>query len=835
MVLLVGDLNAHHHDWPFSRASNHAGILLNEFLDDHNLTQLVTEPTRVTPTSASCLDFVITNVPDVCRFQNVLPPFGTADHGVVVSHLTAAIDDQSPNLNDQPDTFSEYPRYRANGVNWTSLNDFFSNIDWQSVLGNDTTEDQWLKFKIVYFHGLSLHSRPLTKKGSGSRSSKTDLSKEDAHKIHTLAAAKRREWRKYNTNRISENQVSYVAARNDLKRFVRGLRRHQDLNMVSDILQSEHNPKRWHSLCKSLYIGAEIDESIPQLDYQDEKYASDAGKADLLNRVFTGHGDPHGSVNYPEPVERNLPILDYVDASPSTVEKFMTAINASKSDGPDNMQNMFLKNCAQSLCVPFSIIFQLSLITGVIPSDWKHAIVTPIFKNKGSKSDPLQYRPISITSAVGKLLERIINAALRRHLLDNNLISQSQFGFLPGHSATDQIAFITHKFLNAFESKKVVGSTFLDLSAAFDTVPHDALRKKLPSFGIRGNLYRWLSNFLCNRSQSVKVGSTISGRLSVTAGVPQGCVLAPTLFIMFMNDLAECIDLCNNAVLPHIDGHCCIYADDTMVYTIGVELSTVCRKLNLLLRIVEAWGATWGMRFNPEKTVAMVFSKRRVGREYDERPIVFCRKVLTLHGAHKHLGVTLSSDLSFKAHIEKTVKTVASQVFLLKRLACRIQTRDLVREAYVRYVRPYFEYGAPILSSLPLNLSERLEKLQRRAIRIILNLPYRYQLTELHYDSLKISPLSHRRNLASACYGYKLYHKLVPRALHTFCPEVQAGRSVRFPRVQVPGVQMSSAMFDRSPVMHATRILNKLPPALLQQASISKFKSNVWKNHRDVL
>ena len=105
-------------------------------------------------------------------------------------------------------------------------------------------------------------------------------------------------------------------------------------------------------------------------------------------------------------------------------------------------------------------------------------IVTPIFKNKGSKSDPLQYRPISITSAVGKLLERIINAALRRHLLDNNLINQSQFGFLPGHSATDQIAFITHKFLNAFESKKVVGSTFLDLSAAFDTVPHDALRKK---------------------------------------------------------------------------------------------------------------------------------------------------------------------------------------------------------------------------------------------------------------------------------------------------------------------------------------------------------------------
>ena len=318
------------------------------------------------------------------------------------------------------------------------------------------------------------------------------------------------------------------------------------------------------------------------------------------------------------------------------------------------------------------------------------------------------------------------------------------------------------------------------------------------------------------------------------AGVPQGCVLAPTLFIMFMNDLADCLHRSNILALPEIEGHCCIYADDTMVYAIGEELPQVSRKLNLLLRIVESWGTTWGMKFNPDKTVAMIFSKRKVGLEYMERPIRFCGNVLQLHDAHKHLGVTLSSDLSFKAHVESMVKTVASQLFLLKRLACRIQNRDLVREVYVRYVRPHFEYAAPILASLPQNLSQRLEKLQRRAIRTILNLPYRHQLTELHYDTLKVSPLCLRRNLASVSYGYKLYHKLVPRALHVFCPNEQLTRLSRNPRVRVPGVNVTStsALFDRSPVMHATKILNRLPSALRQEANVSRFKTGVWKNHQ---
>ena len=204
-----------------------------------------------------------------------------------------------------------------------------------------------------------------------------------------------------------------------------------------------------------------MSDSIPQLDHLYNRVTSNREKADLFNRLFTGHGDPYARVVYPILPENNPPNLENIDVSPRIVEEVLAAINANKSDGPDNIQNMVLKKCAQSLCVPLSVIFRRSLDTGEIPSDWKFAIVTPIYKNKGSKSDPTKYRPISITSAVGKVLEKIINSVLRRHLLENNLINQSQFGFLPGHSSTDQISFIMHKFLDAFENKKVPNSKYL--------------------------------------------------------------------------------------------------------------------------------------------------------------------------------------------------------------------------------------------------------------------------------------------------------------------------------------------------------------------------------------
>ena len=141
-----------------------------------------------------------------------------------------------------------------------------------------------------------------------------------------------------------------------------------------------------------------------------------------------------------------------------------------------------------------------------------------------------------------------------------------------------------------------------------------------------------------------------------------------------------------------------------------------------------------------------------------------------------------------------------------------------------------------MLASLPLNLSARLEKLQRRAIRIILNLPYRHPLSDDHYQNLKISPLHLRRNLASVCYGFKLYHVLVPRALHPFCPVIpSAARPVRFPRVQIPGVSVPSRNFDRSPVIYSTMLLNRLPRPLLLLPNVSQFKTYVWNNFATTL
>ena len=276
-----------------------------------------------------------------------------------------------------------------------------------------------------------------------------------------------------------------------------------------------------------------------------------------------------------------------------------------------------------------------------------------------------------------------------------------------------------------------------------------------------------------------------------------------------------------------------------MLYAIGENLPQATRKLNLLLRIAESWATTWGMKFNHSKSVTVVFSKKR-HRDADEEqnnPVIFCGAKLQHSSTHKHLGVTLSADMTYRAHVEAVAKKVASELFLLRRLACRIRSKDIVREAYVRYVRPHFEYAAPVLASLPLNMSERLEKLQRRAMRIILNLPYRHPITDEHYSDLAITPLYQRRNLASACYGFKLFHRTVPRALHPFCPDFQVTvrPQMRHPRLMVPGIGISSAMLDRSPVMYASTVLNRLPANLLLSPSMQSFKSSVWRNYMTAL
>ena len=452
-------------------------------------------------------------------------------------------------------------------------------------------------------------------------------------------------------------------------------------------------------------------------------------------------------------------------------------------------------------------------------------------------TDPSNYRPVSLTSNIVKIMERFINFQLLRHLLDNHLISPSQFGFLPKHSTTDQLCYLIHDLLNALDRKQSATAVFLDLEAAFDTVPHAAIRQKLPAYGIRGKLFKWVCNYLTGRSQAVRINDSSSEFVPVLSGVPQGSVIAPTLIIIFINDICDFTEIQIahvSSTLPSCDT--LIYADDTMLYSCSKDINSVIDSLNASLSSIETWSSIWNMRFSVIKTRAIFLSR---SDSQPTRKLHFCGADLEFTKTHKHLGFTITSDLTYNAHVDAVCRKIGSQLFLLRQLRIKTKNRDILCAVYKKYIRPHFEYASPAWSALPGYLANKLESLQRRAIRTVLGLPYRLSLDDTHYAALGLSTLQSRRNLATSCFGYKLFSGFLPRIFSRLKPFVASRHfnTRQQDRLILPFVNLSrtSRFFDRSPIMFSVKLLNSLPQATWYYPDVTQFKSVVWQHHHHAI
>jgi hypothetical protein len=407
------------------------------------------------------------------------------------------------------------------------------------------------------------------------------------------------------------------------------------------------------------------------------------------------------------------------------------------------------------------------------------------------------------------------------------LVTFNQFGFLPKHSTTDQLTYLLHELHSASNQRKHTVACFLDLAAAFDTVPHAAILHKLPAYGIRGHVLRWIANFLHERKQHVSVDGHQSPTGQVLSGVPQGSVIAPTLFLVFMNDLSRTLNECPIQISSPTDedqDHL-MYADDTMVFLSGHNLHSTTRFLNSMLLTIDQWATTWSMRFNHSKTSAMLFNHP----DSTHPNIIFAGHHVKVVQTHKHLGFTISEDLSYTPHIDTICRKAASEIFLLKRLSLTCHNRTILQRVYKSFILPVFEYASPAWTGLSVTDKNRLERLQRRAVRIILGLPYTHPLTDQEYSNAPISLLNYRRTYASACYGYKLINHLLPPKLDRLIPCYTDHRyPTRNPSRTLPGIPIRSRhTMDLSPIIKCVRLINSLPPHIRAAGSLGEFKSAI--------
>ena len=326
-------------------------------------------------------------------------------------------------------------------------------------------------------------------------------------------------------------------------------------------------------------------------------------------------------------------------------------------------------------------LLNLSIETGAVPSEWKQAKVVPLFKS-GSKDDLDNYRPISILPILSKILEKAVFHQLHSYLSENSLLSPYQSGFRENHSTQMAVTFLTDKIRGNMDKGLLTGAAFIDLKKAFDTVPHDGLLNKLYRYGIQDQPLSWFESYLTNRTQRVSIENHLSSAANVSSGVPQGSVLGPLLFILYINDLPLAVGL--SSVM--------LYADNTVIFTAASNIDQLQLTLSLDLNNVSNWLTANGLFLNLKKTEYVFFGTRqRLVRSESHSPLCMEGKKVNQVKSFKYLGVLLDECLSFNDHISYLRSKVASRLGLLSRLRGCLTT-EAANKIYLSPVLPILSY-----------------------------------------------------------------------------------------------------------------------------------------------
>ena len=602
--------------------------------------------------------------------------------------------------------------------------------------------------------------------------------------------------------------MRYLKVKNEL----RSLTRHLRLEFESKIaLDAKNDPKRFWAYVKSR---TKTRSKIPSLQKDDSTKASSAAeKAEVLNKFF-------GSVFTDEDMESipddDVPYLgDYLNTFVITTEavlKKLQALNPGKSPGLDGWHPMILKSLAEELALPLSILFQKSLNEGILPSEWLKACVTAIFK-KGDKSYPGNYRPISITSILCKIMESLVRDELVNHMVKNNLFSKYQHGFVPLLNCITNLLLCTENWINIMESGDTVDVIYTDFAKAFDSVPHQRLLRKLKSSGIIGNTLAWIMAFLSDREQCVRIEEEYSSWINVKSGIPQGSVLGPILFVIFINDMPEVVD-----------SFIQLFADDAKVFdSVNLRDENSGKRLQSDIDARTDWSKKWQLPFNVSKCKVLHIGNCNPYKRYKMKG-----KKLEHINEEKDLGVIIDNELKFHKQTAAAVKKANSSLGIIKKSFALLDETTLPL-LYTPLVRTHLEYGNVIWGPFFKEDAKLVEKVQKRATKLVpelRNMAYEERLRKLNLPSLQ-----HRRRRGDMIFTYKIMSgkvKLDPSEIFTMAKKTMRSHKYKIQKTKVNSTRKTNAFSNR--IVHDWNIL---PSKIVTSKTTNEFKNSLDEHWRD--
>ena len=630
---LIGDFNLNKANWLLNVSTNNVEqAFLDEFVHAGFL-QLINESTHI---KGNILDILLTNSEQFINNITVSNSKGLckSDHYTIKFKI---------NLKVSRKKSAKFKAFNYKRANWDLINRDLSNIDWNSIMNNQNPDIAWMNFKNTLTHLMDLHIPKITIK-SNFKPPWFDA------ECYEKCREKERLHKKYKRTKALKDEIKFATCRREFKSLMRKKIRDNlyctdDNNIIT---------KKFWAHVKNTSKCCRIPEIVR---YKNDISSDAAAKANMFNSFFYDQFSEPST--YDLQIDLDIDREGYIDFSTERVNQLLNDINVNKACGPDNIPGIVLKHCSSSISTPLSRLFNSIYVTGVVPNEWKQANVVPIQK-KEDKCDITNYRPISLTCLVAKLMERIIQDELL--IRTREQLNEHQHGFLANKSCTTNLISLSDSINTALHNKIGTDIIYFDFQKAFDTVKHDLILKKLKNqFSINGCLLRFISNYLKDRTQRVVLENCYSAFKPVNSGVPQGSILGPLLFLLFINDISEGLDPKTNISL---------YADDTKLWR---EMSSErdCTILQSDIDKLNNWCRTNNMKFHPDK--CKVVSIKACSKSDDKNNLFYTLPfanfsysigdtVINYEISEKDLGVTVNNEFTWHQH-QQLILSKASQNF----------------------------------------------------------------------------------------------------------------------------------------------------------------------------
>ena len=739
-IYILGDLNCD----MLKAESDSATKKIKSLYELYQLSQLIKEATRVTMTTSSLIDHIVTNTPEKISVSGVIHT-GISDHSLVFAIRKISVTKNRENIVEI--------RNMKNFDNQKFIEDLMQQ-HWENVyFFAEDPNTKWEIWKKLFLEVLNRHA-PLQHKKI--RAKKIPwLTSPIKELINTRDKLKR----KAIITNLEGDWENYKRIRNRVNIELKNAKKEYYSTRIAD---EGTNPKKAWKTVNDLLGRKNKQTVVNELKLGDNGLTNPKDIAEVFNDYFANIGQNLASnqtdnTNFKFEAYVKKAESEFTAFQPVTISQvyqLLTSLLSNKATGVDKISSKIIKIASPAIADSLTHIFNQAVTLSSFPDEWKTARVVPLYKN-GQRNLAGNYRPISVLPVISKIMEKILYDQLYNYLSNFNLLSDNQFGFRKFHSTATALLDCTNDWYTNLDRKMFNLVVQVDLKKAFDTVDHQILLRKLEIYGIKHHALALLESYLSNRNQKCQINGYLSSKKMIKCGIPQGSILGPLFFLLYINDLPQCL----SKTKPRL------FADDTNLTTSGDSLPHLETAVNSDLENLMKWLIANRLTLNVAKTEFMLIGSKQMIKSISDLQlnVIIENKPVKRVIECKTLGVTLDQHLSWKSNTEIICKKITSGISALRRLKEFIDRKTLV-SVYNAIVRPYFDYCCEVWDVFGETQSKRLQKLQNRAARIIMNMS-----NDVHHSvvlqALGWKTLEAERKKAKAKMMYKLLNNMGPQSL----------------------------------------------------------------------